>query len=126
MPGKDEYNGHVKAVERALRQRLGYSASIESLPQGAIDLIYLRLSRKDKITDRMIYNIAMELSVLYRTELKKLTAPKVKRETPEERYQRTYHLYLGIVITLVSGWFIFMFLWVIVVGIWELINGLFS
>ena len=78
------------------------------------------------ISNNLIHNIALELSVLYKTELKNPTAKKVKQETSEEKYQRTYHLYLGILITLVSGWFLFVFLWVMVIGIWELIKGLFS
>ena len=126
LTGTDEHAEYVRAVQRTLSERMGYSVSLNSLPRQAVDLIYLRLSRKDNITDKMIYNIAMELSVLYRTELKKPTEIKAKRETSEEKYQRTYHLYLGIVITLVSGWFIFLFLWVMVIGIWELIKGLFS
>ena len=125
MSGTDEYDVYVRDVQKALSKRMGYCVSLKSLPEGARDLIYLRLSRKDKISNNLIHNIALELSVLYKTELKKPTAKKVKLETSEERYQRTYHLYLGILITLVSGWFIFLFFLIIVNLIWKVITSQF-
>jgi hypothetical protein len=126
LTGTDEHAAYVRAVQKVLSERMGYSVSLNSLPKQAVDLIYLHLSRKDNITDRVIYNIAMELSVLYRTELKKPMATKAKRETSEERYERTKNLYLGYIIIIFSGWFIFVFLWMVVNMIWEVITGLFN
>ena len=126
MTGSDENSVYVKAVQKALGERMGHSVSLNSLPKEAMDLIDSHLSKKDTITNKRIHNIALELSILYKKELKKLPSKEFIYKTKAETQKELEHKILGVLIVCAVGWFLLLTLWMVTNLIWEAITSLFN
>ena len=126
MTGSDDHSVYVRAVQKALGERMGHSVSLKSLPKEAMDLICSHLSKKGNITNRLIHNIALELSILYKKELKKPPSKEFEYKTRAEMQKELEHKILGFLIVCAVGWFLLLNLWIVANLILEVITAPFN